>query len=146
MTAPSKARTLLLDKMNAPPQRRRVVAAPARKAPAELQSVRVIYEEDPDPDVSYLDQSDLADRKTAFKKGEFNFVGVRVDAEVLIAETVQTLTSPGMWGIESDTTEEELEQLVSEEWGALRAVLKTVGVPTEQLPLDVQREWIEWRT
>ncbi|KKK92191.1 hypothetical protein LCGC14_2705370, partial [marine sediment metagenome] len=31
-------------------------------------------------------------------------------------------------------------------WAALRAVLKTVGVATEQLPLEADRKWIEWRT
>lgn len=108
--------------------------------------MRVIFEEDPDPDVSYLDQDEFEERLAAFKKGDFHFIGARVDAEVLIAETTQTLTSPGLWGIESDTDEAGLDQIIGEEWKTLRSVLKTVGVPTEQLPLDVQREWIEWRT
>lgn len=133
--------------MSFPPHtRRRVVEGPARRPPAELQSVRVIFEEDPDPDVSYLEQDEFEERLGAFKRGEFNFVGVRVEAEVLIAETVQLLTSPGLAGIESDTDEEGLDQMIGDEWSALRAVLKTVGVPTEKLPLAVDRAWIEWRT
>jgi len=106
----------------------------------------VIFEEDPDPDVSYLEQDEFEERLAAFKRDEFNFVGLRVEAEVLIAETVQLLTSPGLAGIESDTDEEGLDQMIGDEWSALRAVLKTVGVPTEKLPLAVEREWIEWRT
>jgi len=133
--------------MSFPPHtRRRVVEGPARRPPAELQSVRVIFEEDPDPDVSYLEQDEFEERLAAFKRDEFNFVGLRVEAEVLIAETVQLLTSPGLAGIESDTDEEGLDQMIGDEWSALRAVLKTVGVPTEKLPLAVEREWIEWRT
>ena len=69
-----------------------------------------------------------------------------IEAEVLIAETVQTLVSTGVGGIESDTDEEGLEQIIGDEWDSLRVVLKTVGVPTDQLPLAVDRAWIEWRT
>jgi len=132
--------------MNDPPQRRRVVAAAARKPPVELRSVRVVIEEDADPDVSYLEQDEFEDRLEAYRRDEFHFVGVRVEAEVFIADTVQLLTSPGLAGIESDTDEEGLDQIIDEEWKALRDVLKTVGVPTEKLPLEVERAWIEWRT
>jgi hypothetical protein len=127
------------------PHTRRVVEARARRPPTELKSVRVIFEEDLDPDVSYLEQEDFEDRLAAHKRGEFNFVGVRAEAEVVIEGTPQTLTSPGTWGIESDTDDGSLGQLIDEEWKVLRDVLKAVGVPTEQLPLDVKREWIEWR-
>lgn len=132
--------------MVTPPQRRRVVAAAARKPPAELQSVRVVIEEDADPDVSYLEQDEFEDRLEAYKGGEFHFIGVRIEAEVSIADTVQTLTSPGLWGVESDTDEAGLDQIAGDEWEALRAVLKTIGVPTDQLPLTPKREWFEWRT
>jgi hypothetical protein len=131
---------------DSPRARRRVVAAPGRRPPAELQAIRVVVEDDPDPDVSYLDQKELTDRRAAYRRGEFAFLGVRAEAEVLIEGTVQQLVSPGLWGIESDSGDEYLDQAASEEWTALRAVLKTVGVPTEQLPLTVPREWVEWRT
>ena len=61
-------------------------------------------------------------------------------------EGVQALvTRSGVGGIESDTDEEDLDALIVEEWRALRAALKKMGVRTEELPLDVQAEWIEWR-
>jgi hypothetical protein len=129
-----------------PRARRRVVAAPARKAPAELQGVRVIFAEDPHPDASYLDQAEFADRRAAYRRGEFRFVGVHAEAEIRIEETTQTLMSSGLWGIESDSEEEYLDEIVDHEWSTLRNVLKTVGVPTDQLPLEVDRTWVEWRT
>ena len=95
---------------------------------------------------SVLAQDEFEDRLDAYRNEVFHHIGVHVEAEVSIADTVQTLTSPGIWGIESDTDEESLDQIVSEEWKSLRDVLKTVGVPTDKLPLEVQREWIEWRT
>ena len=109
--------------MTLPPQRRRVVAAPSRRSPAELRSVKVIIEPDPDPDTSYLEQEDFEDRLAAYKRDEFDFLGVRVEAEVVIAETTQTLTSPGTWGVESDH-EDGREEIIDEEWKSLRAVLR----------------------
>ena len=105
-----------------------------------------IFEEDLDPDVSYLEQDEFEDRLAAYKKGKFNLVGVRVEAEVTIAETTQTLASPGLGGIESDSEQEYLDEIIAEEWKALRVVLKTVGVSTEELPLEVDRAWITWET
>lgn len=133
--------------MNAPrTARRRVVEAPARRPPVELRALRAVVEADPDPDVSYLAQEDLAERQSAYERDEFGIVGVCVEADVLIEGTEQTLASPGLWGVESDLSEEELDQIVSEEWAALRNVLKAVGVPTDQLPHEADRAWIEWRT
>jgi hypothetical protein len=128
--------------------RRRVVAAPARRPPAELRSIRVVVEHDPDPDVSFLEQEDLEDRLAAYRRGEFDFVGVRAEADVLVEDTVQTLTSGGLWGVESDSGEEYLVGVAVEEYEQLRRVLKTVGVPTAQLPAadaEQVRAWIEWR-
>ena len=145
LTNPANARTLISDKMTEP-RRHRVVVAPVRKPPAELRGVRVIVEDDGDPDVSYLEQDGFEERRAAYKRGELGFLIVRVEADVFIKDTEQLLVSPGLGGIESDLSEEELDGIVSEEWAALRAVLKTVGVATEQLPLEADRKWIEWRT
>jgi hypothetical protein len=106
----------------------------------------VVFEPDQDANVSYLKHEGLEERLAAYEQDEFNLVCVRAEAEVIIEEIPQTLTSGGMPGIESDSEDEYLDEIIAREWEALRAVLKTVGVPTDQLPLDVKREWIEWRT
>lgn len=113
--------------MSYPPQRRRVVAAAPRRQPAELRAARVVFE----PDVEHDGQA---------------FMRAHAEAEVIIEGVEQTLTSGGMWGIEDDAEDEYLDQIIEQEWETLRVVLKTVGVPTDQLPLAVEREWIEWRT
>lgn len=82
----------------------------------------------------------------AYQEGQFNFIGLRIEATVLIEETTQTLVSPGLWGIESDVEKSELEESLREEWDGLRRVLKAVGIPTDQLPLEYNPEWLEWRT
>jgi hypothetical protein len=117
--------------MNDYPQRRRVVAAPARRPRAELRAVRVIFEPDTDAQEGGA--------------GKFDFMRVFAEAEVAIDGIEQTLTSGGLDGIEDDAGDEYLDEVIEQEWGVLRGVLKTVGVSTEQLPLAVNREWIQWR-
>ena len=68
------------------------------------------------------------------------------EADVLIEGIEQTLTSGGTWGIEDDAEDEYLDEIIEQEWSALRGVLKTVGVSTDQLPLEIDRAWIQWRT
>jgi hypothetical protein len=125
--------------------RRRVVAAQARRPAVKLQAVRVIFDQDPDPDTSYLDQDGFAERRAEYKSGLFFFVSARAEADVVIEGILQTLQSGGLNGIESDSEQEYLDEIAAEEWKALRGVLKTVGVPTSELPLEVDPSWIEWR-
>ena len=70
---------------------------------------------------------------------------MRAEADVVIGGVVQTLTSGGLWGIESDSGEEYIEEVAGEEYSELRKILTEVGVPTAQLPLEIEREQIEWR-
>jgi hypothetical protein len=147
LTARPFSRTLPSDKMSdgARP-RRREVEAPARRPRPKVQVIRVVIEDDPNPDTAYLGQAELAERRAAYARDEFSFLAVRAEAEVVIEGIAQTLTSAGAPGIESDIGEEYVAQVAQEEWSALRDVLKTVGVPTNQLPLAVAREWVEWRS
>lgn len=126
--------------------RRRVVAAPARRPPVELRAIRVIFEIDPEPDTSYLEQDEFEDRRNAFEQGEFHLVCARAEADVVIEGISQTLTSGGLCGIESDSEDEYLSEIIAGEWTALRDVLKAVGVSTSELPLEIDRELVEWRT
>lgn len=107
--------------------------------------MRVVVEADPEPDATYLQGRELAERREAHERGEFTLLRVRAEATVLIEGTVQQLASPGLSGIESDLDEADVDQVIGEEWEALRHVLKAVGVSTQQLPLAVERGWIERR-
>jgi hypothetical protein len=113
--------------MVSPPNaRRRVVEARTRRPQAELRAVRIVFE-------------------PGGRHDEVGFMRAYAEADVLIEGIEQTLTSGGTWGIEDDAEDEYLDEIIEQEWSALRGVLKTVGVSTEQLPLAVEREWIEWR-
>jgi hypothetical protein len=106
----------------------------------------VIFEQDPEPDTSYLDQDEFEDRRAEYERGKFNFVYAHAQAEVVIEGVTQVLESGGLAGIESDSEQEYLDEIAAEEWKTLRGILKTVGVPTSELPVEVDPMWVEWRT
>jgi hypothetical protein len=126
--------------------RKRVVEAPARKrrSAPELASIKVLVLHDDEPDTSYFDDEEFADRRAEYENGDFTFVGVRAEAEVVIDGVTQTLTSGGIWGVESDA-KEMIEEHASDEWSDLRQILKTVGVSTSELPAKFDPKIIEWR-
>lgn len=123
-----------------------VVEAERRKRSAvELQSIVVLVLPDEDPDVSFLDQDEFEDRKEAYRRGNFSFVGVRAEAEIVVDGIIQHITSGGLWGVESDAGDEYIEGIAQEEYTDLRKILKTLGVPTSELPTEVDSKQIEWR-
>lgn len=127
--------------------RRRVIEAPRprkRVAPT-VESVHVLVLVDDEADISYLDQDEFDDRREAYQRGEFHFVGVRAEADVVIEGTVQTLVSGGLWGVESDSGDEYIEEIADQEYNELRKVLTSVGVSTSELPQKIERGWIEWK-
>ena len=122
-----------------------VVEAARRRRSPELLSVKVLVLPDEEPDTSFLDQDDFEDRKEAFRRGDFSFVGVRAEAEITVDGIIQTIKSGGLWGIESDAGDEYIREVAGEEYNDLRRILKTLGVPTSELPTEVKQEQIEWR-
>jgi hypothetical protein len=126
---------------------RRVVVEAERKqrSRVELQSVLVLVVPDEDPDTSFLDQDEFEDRKAAFERGDFSFVTVRAQAEIVVDGIVQIIVSGGLSGVESDAGDAYIKEVGGEEYTDLRRILKTLGVPTSELPVDVDPSWIEWR-
>lgn len=125
--------------------RPRVVQAPPRRKPAvRLVDVRVLVLPDPDADPSYLDEPDFAERRAEYERGDFGFVGVVAEADVEVEGVEQRVKSGGLWGVESDDRE-HIEHVAGEEYDELRQVLKTLGVPTSELPTELDRRKIEWR-
>lgn len=131
--------------------RKRVVEAPSRKRVApQVKSIKVLVRHDEEePDTSHFDSGDK-DQDEAYleryENGDFIFVGVRAEAEVVVDGVIQLLTSGGLWGIESDSGKEYFAEVGADEWSDLRQILKTIGVATAQLPTEFNPEWIEWRT
>jgi hypothetical protein len=125
-------------------QRRVVVDAARRRRAPEFHSVQVLVTPDDDPDTSYLDDEEFADRREAYQRGDFTFVGIRAEAEIVVDDIVQTIVSGGHTGIESDASD-YIQEVAGEEYSDLRRILKTLGVPTSELPAEVDPNWIKWR-
>ena len=86
--------------------------------------------ESPEDTVKYVRQ-DYA-RMESLNSGNWCFIGIRVDAEYSVGNAragylAQELTSGGLWGIESDSSEDYLTSVESEELDALAAQLKGIG-------------------
>lgn len=78
----------------------------------------------------------LADYKRAesFNRGDWQMVGVRAKTTLLIPQpqggfVTQTITSPGLWGIESDSGRDYFMEVGKEELGQLKHDLKALNVP-----------------
>lgn len=92
-----------------------------------IQSIEVKRMYDQDPDTSYLEQEEFADRLHQYQNGDFAFIGIQAKAEVMVDGICQTITSGGLWGIEDDSDESYLRDVEQEELGALRGQLYQLG-------------------
>lgn len=83
---------------------------------------KVMYDED--PDASYLEQKGFEDRLRQYQNGVFGFVGVYAEAEIVDSNgVIQTVSSGGLSGIESDSGDEYMNQIKNEEVNELIEVL-----------------------
>lgn len=89
---------------------------------------------DSDPDTSYLEQEGFEDRLAEFRNDEFAFIGIMAEAELRIPQgsepypaIIQTITSGGLWGIESDSDKAYLAGIEQEQLAELRDQLKALG-------------------
>jgi hypothetical protein len=85
------------------------------------------------PDWSYLEQDEFADRLKEFQRDEFYFVGVRAAVEINIPHgpdtfITQRITTPGLWGIESDSGKAYLHEVFTEESEVLASMLSELGI------------------
>jgi hypothetical protein len=82
---------------------------------------------DPFPDVSYLESEAFQERRQQYDNGDFGFIGIRAEAEIVVAGVCHTITSGGLWGIESDSTPDYLSEIGQEEIEQLQEILQALG-------------------
>lgn len=94
---------------------------------------RVVVPDD-DPDPSYLEQDGFEDRLKAYRRGNFNYCGVRAAIELEIPapekghRILQTIESPGLWGVEDDGDQEYLTEVFNDECDVLAHMLTEMGI------------------
>ncbi len=104
---------------------------------AQLHGVRIKVSGDEMPDASYLEQEGLGfeDRLAQYRAGDFSFVGVQVEAELYIpygdGYIMQSVLTPGLWGIEDDSGEDYFRSVAGDEIEVLRDMLGELNVPVK---------------
>jgi hypothetical protein len=77
------------------------------------------------------------ERMERLQHGDWFFVGIRAEAEILIpsgdASIVQEITSGGLWGVESDSDKSYLAEIETEQLSELREQLRAVGFSTRAI-------------
>ena len=95
-----------------------------------IHSVAVKRMVDDSPDTSWL--GEYASRMERLNAGDWCFIGIRAEAKYSVGNSragylQQTITSGGLWGIESDSDASYLADVESEELAILRAQLEEIG-------------------
>jgi hypothetical protein len=67
------------------------------------------------------------ERMEAYNADDWSFIGIRAQAEIAIGGVCQTITSGGLWGIESDSDESYFREVEHEELNQLRGILHELG-------------------
>ncbi|MBN1588075.1 MAG: hypothetical protein JW888_01010 [Pirellulales bacterium] len=84
------------------------------------------------PDTSYLEQPGFEDRLQQYRRGDFDYVGVRAAVQLPIPygadRILVKIESPGLWGVESDSDENYLDSVFREECDTLADMLAELGV------------------
>jgi hypothetical protein len=102
------------------------------KMQAKIGKITIRQLTDNDPDTSYMDQDGFEDLKRSYENGDFFYIGIKAEAEILTSHNgkewlINTITSGGLWGIESNSDESHLESIRMEEEHDLKAVLLKFG-------------------
>jgi hypothetical protein len=80
-----------------------------------------------EPEDQFLNTVRDYERMESLQRGDWYYIGIRAQAEIVIDGTCQTITSGGLWGIESDSDESYLKKIEQEELSELRSILHTMG-------------------
>lgn len=94
----------------------------------------------------------MEERKAAWDRGDWWAVGVTARAELMWVDDdtglgthgiVGPVESPGLWGVESDSGEDYLEDIYREELSTLRAMLKAMGFNDDDINQQLTDEEVK---
>lgn len=103
-----------------------------------IRSITVWHRPDEDPDLSWLEQDCFAHdgygaARLASYGHDWHMIGIVAEAEITVAGVIQTITSGGLWGIESDSSDDYLREVADEELAALRDILVGLGFAADAI-------------
>ncbi len=103
------------------------------KKAISIEEVRIMTKNDPDADASYLEEEGSERRLGQYERGYFWLIGIWAEADVVINGTIETIRSGGLWGIESDSDQAYLNDIIKEELDDLRSLLSEIGVSKREV-------------
>jgi hypothetical protein len=83
------------------------------------------------------------ERMESLNRGDWCFMGVRAEAEIVLGGIRQTIASGGLWGIESDSNKSYFTEIETEQLAELREQLHIVGFNKRAISVafkNVERE------
>lgn len=84
------------------------------------------YKGESDEDIRKYCLQDF-ERMQGYNTGEWSFIGIKAEAQIVVAGLCQTITSGGIWGIESDSDRDHFRMIESEEIDQLKSQLHAIG-------------------
>jgi len=111
------------------------ISAKLNHSRAVLNQIYIKHIPDEDPDLSFLETDYQEDRKRLKNYGEsWNMIGIKAYCTIYIPFgngsyfLIQTLESGGLWGIESDSSKEYLEEIEKEQIEELREIMNKLFI------------------
>lgn len=73
------------------------------------------------------------ERMESLQRGDWVYIGVRADAEIIVDGVRQDISSGGLWGVESDSDRAYLAEIDGEQLSELREQLRALGFGTRAI-------------
>jgi hypothetical protein len=73
------------------------------------------------------------ERMESLNRGDWGYVGIRADAEIIVDGVSQDISSGGLWGIESDSDRAYFAEIDGEQLSELREQLRALGFGTRAI-------------
>jgi hypothetical protein len=73
------------------------------------------------------------ERMESLNRGDWGYIGVRANAEIIVDGVSQDISSGGLWGIESDSDRAYLTEIDGEQLSELRDQLRALGFGTRAI-------------
>jgi len=85
-----------------------------------------------DPDYKTCGKQDFA-RMESLNNGEWGYIGVKASARIEVSGVILEITSGGVWGIESDSGEDFIQEIEREQLSGLKGILQELGFSAEEI-------------
>jgi len=80
-------------------------------------------------------------RMLAYENGLWNMISIHAVAEIKINDTLETIRSGGLYGIESDSDKEHFMEVGAEETCELRDMLKELGFTDSEVNIEIEMDF-----